>query len=328
MYKQMRTINLKFILATLFAIVFLVGGFFINTTKVSAQNSAEAFPYTLSSVSSYPNNVGGTTTVVNIGCVPNSGDKYDVNTGTLCPYAVAGAKLGCAFGSGDTHDINTGKRCVYLTSNVFIGCASTSKDLYDINTGKRCINNSVSYVSSGSKTNTVAIETPGNAGTIISPTPSDLGLEEEVPSVLNENSERDNLLASGTKALPLFAWPWNIRTIIVVIFIILVLGYGIYNFTRNESAENIPKYVAPTNTKNDKTTPIVTQQAKPVQPQAPVVNAPIVNKGVNPEPAKPAQPQQQKFNELPNLNQKQNPQQQNQGNTSNPQAPSNNPVGK
>lgn len=271
----MRALNLKFICATLFALVFLIGGFFINTTKVSAENLIEPFPYSLSAVQSYPNNIGGVTTVVNIGCVPNSGDKYDVNTGTLCPYATPGAKLGCAFKSGDKYDINTGKRCLYLTSNIFIGCASNSKDLYDINTGKPCLVVTKTSTNPPSITvNTVTekitqkiIETKKDVNSIL----KDEAPSLETPILSDENVDSNNLLASGIKARPLFSRPWSARTIVLVIFLILGLGYGIYSVLRKNKPLNNLAYGKGKMGEKDKKAeavvkPIIPQQ----QPQKPL----------------------------------------------------------
>jgi hypothetical protein len=256
MFKQMRTLNLKFICATLFVVTFLMGAFLINITKVNAETSNQAFPYSLSSVSSYPNTVGGVTTVVNIGCVPSSGDKYDINTGSLCPYSVPGARMGCAKNSGDKYDVNTGKLCVHLASNVMIGCASSSKDLYDINTGKRCINNSVAINSSIVTKNT---EGPGKANTTMNPILTEGGLTKDSTS---DKDIRNNLTASGGKINSLFTWPMSTRTIALVVILILALAFGLYNFFKKDSSEKFV-YTEPKNKSKEEVKPIVTTpQAK------------------------------------------------------------------
>lgn len=284
----MRAQNLKFICAILFAMVFLVGGLFINLTKVNAEEVSQSFPYSLSAVQSYPNNVGGVTTVVHIGCVPGSGDKYDINTGKLCPYSVVGARIACAKGSGDIYDINTGKRCVYLASNVMIGCASNSSDLYDINTGKRCIKNSAIQNS-----NIVAKNTGESERTTLNVTPILTEGELIKDSILDEDIE-NNLTASGGRINSLFAWPLSTRGIALIVVLILGIGYGVYSFFKKDSSvmpiyemkknkkEEVKPIVTTPETKpTSQPTPINTNVQpvkKPEQPVAPVVNTVTENK--------------------------------------------------
>src|ERR1035437_3903021 len=113
MLKPMRTLNLKFIGAILFAVTFLVGGFFVHTSKVDAAYTIQTFNYSLSSITSYANSDGGTSTVMRVGCLPGSGDIYDINGGELCSYITSIAKVGCVPGSGDKNDVHTGAICLY-----------------------------------------------------------------------------------------------------------------------------------------------------------------------------------------------------------------------
>src|ERR1035437_9785840 len=133
MFTQTRT-NLKFIGVILFTMLFFVGGFFIKTTNVEAADGTQSFnvPYSLSPVTSTPNNDGGITTTVFIGCAPGSGDIYDINTGKPCMNITRNVLIGCAVGSPDLYDINTGKPCTNKTIRVLIGCAVGSGDLFDI----------------------------------------------------------------------------------------------------------------------------------------------------------------------------------------------------
>ena len=149
MFKQMRTLNLKFFGMILFAIALLVGGFFLSTPSAGAVDKVQSFSavYTLSPFTSQPNTDGGITTVINVGCSPLSGDKYDINTGKLCTGTPPKILIGCAPRSIDLYDINTGEKCKNKTTPVIIGCASGSGHIFDITTGKRCTNNTKPVIS-------------------------------------------------------------------------------------------------------------------------------------------------------------------------------------
>lgn len=311
----MRTKNLKYISVALFAIAFIVGGFFISAQKASASDAPQPYSYSLSSVASYANNVGGVTTVVQIGCFPGSGDKYDINTGKVCSYITSGPRIGCAIGSGDKYDINTGKICLYLTSKVIIGCASNSTDKYDINTGKLCINN----ISILTVTNTtvnppsnLTINEVNNDTTItekiaqrLTKTKADVNsiLKDEAESLktpIGENIDKNNLTASARGIRGIFTWPMSTRGITILIVIILAIAYGIYSLVRKDTSDDMPLYVEPKEKSKEVVKPIITSPQSASHTQTPQVNT-----GQAPKP------QEKPLATVP------------QANTSNPQMPLN-----
>ena len=240
MFKQMRTLNLKFIGAILFAVIFLVGGFFIHTLKVDAANAIQTFHYSLSSITSYDNSDGGISTIMRVGCLPGSGDVYDINRGELCSYITSITKVGCILGSGDKYDVNTGAICLYGVSNTRIGCAVDSFDKYDINNGKLCTNKTKPIIISStpkiSVNSSPVVEGPGEATATVSPVLSGDGKLIGAPT-REENPNNNNLLAEGGGTRSIFTWPMSIPTILLAIIILLVVGFGIYSFTKTNKRE-------------------------------------------------------------------------------------------
>lgn len=269
----MRIKNLKYIWIALFAIIFIVGGFFVSTQKADASNTAQPYSYSLSPVSSYANDVGGVTTVVLVGCFPGSGHKYDINTGMPCTYLTNSPKVGCAIGSGDKYDINTGKICLYVTSNVIIGCASNSGDKYDINTGNLCIvkegvSQSVTIIPN-TKTDTtspVATQAPGNV-VVNNPTLPKDELTKEVPA---EKSVDNNLVASAKGIRSIFTWPMSARGITILVVIIFLIAYGIYSLVRKDTSDDMPPFVQ-TKNKIEVVKPIITSPQSRQNQQVPPV---------------------------------------------------------
>lgn len=289
----MRAITLKSTVAILFAVTFLVGSFFINSMKVNAAGGAQSFPlgnassYTLTS---YTNSAGGTTTVARVGCDPQSGDKYDINTGKLCSY-VASTKVACAIGSGDKYDIYTGRLCSYMVSDIRIGCAPNSNDIFDINTGSRCIGSkyiaSSTPASNGSTTNTnnsgiSANVLPAPTGTGSTVTNSVLSPDGQLVAKQTTGNTTSNLTASGAKTNSLTG-PLSIRTIMLLILIILGVGYAIYSFMRNDEPSSIPPYTLTKDKKLEPTKPVTQPQAKITTNTPPAVNT-------QPQPKPQSQP--------------------------------------
>lgn len=291
MFKQTRTLNLKFICAILFAVTFLVGSFFISVLKANAESTtfqiANASSFTMTS---YANSVGGVTTVAKVGCDPQTGDKYDINTGMICSYATTSTRIACTTGSGDKYDINTGKFCAPLASNIRTGCAAGSIDKYDINNGKLCINPATAsdtvvfsangtisvaptYRSSGGITAQVLPDLNGGTGGTVGADPilSQGGLlatQQTETDTTNGTSNDLSASTSDNKANPLTG-PLTTRTILLLAILILGVGYGIYRFTRKQGYD-IPEYVERKEKKVEAVKPVMEPQAKaPVTPQAP-----------------------------------------------------------
>ena len=248
----MRTLSLKFIGMTLFTLVFLFGGFFINIINTEAANTVNSFgiSYSMSSVFSTTHNDGSVTTRVLIGCAPKSGDLYDINTGKSCTNNIKTTLHGCRVGSGDVYDVNTGIACNNYIKSVLLGCAPKSGDLYDINTGKRCTANTYKIIA---KTNTLTDEdlsllTPINsqgaltgsitgksdnpeilATTKIDPLKSDLSGREKIAK---------SLAASVGKAGSIAKGPMSIWIILLILIILLGGGYGVYGLViKNKSTD-------------------------------------------------------------------------------------------
>ena len=300
----MRTITLKSTVAILFAVTFLVGSFFINSMKVNAAGSAQTFPLGNASsftMTSYTNSAGGTTTVARVGCDPQSGDKFDINTGKLCAY-VASTKTACAIGSGAKYDTNTGRLCSYAAPDVRIGCAVYSNDIYDINTGNRCIGSK--YIASSTSSSTGSTSNTNNSGISANVIPTPTGTGTTTGSVLSPdgqlvatqttgNNASDSLAASGAKTNTLTG-PLSLRTIMLLILIILGVGYAIYSFMRKDEPSSIPQYAMIKDKKAEAVKPVTQPQAKttPNTPQA-------VNAQPQPKPQEkpinmpPAQPKPQ-----------------------------------
>lgn len=310
MFKQTRTLNLKFICAILFAVTFIVGSFFISALKANAESltfqiaNASSFTMTI-----YANSVGGVTTVARVGCDPQTGDKYDINTGKICSYTTTSTRIACATGSGDKYDINTGKFCAPLASNVRIGCAAGSIDKYDINIGKLCINPAVvsgtvvfsangttsvapTYKSSDGVTAQVLPDLNiGTGGTVeANPILSNGGLlatQNTETSTTNGTNNDQSASTNVDKANPLTG-PLTTRTILLLVILILGIGYGIYSFTRKERYD-VPEYVEMKEKKAEAVKPVFQPQAKaPVTPQTPQQPQP------QPQPANvPSEPKYQ-----------------------------------
>jgi hypothetical protein len=272
----------------LFAITFLVGSFFIGALKANAESltfqiaNASSFTMTI-----YANSVGGVTTVARVGCDPQTGDKYDINTGKICSYATSSMRIACATDSGDKYDINTGKLCAPLASNVRIGCAVGSIDKYDINIGKLCINPATVSASSNGTISVVPtyrsssgvtaqvlpdLINPGTGGPVgANPILSNGGLlaTQKMETSTTDGTSNDLSASTNNEKTNILTGPLTTRTILLLIILILGVGYGIYNFTRKEGYD-VPEYVEMKEKKAEAVKPLTEPQIKtPVTPQTP-----------------------------------------------------------
>lgn len=273
----MRTLNLKFIGAVLFAVTFLIGGFFIHTQKADAASTLQSFHYSLSPITSYANSDGGTSTIMRVGCLPGSGDIYDINSGKLCSYITSVLKVGCALGSGDKYDVNTGSICLYGISNTRIGCAVGSVDKYDINNGKLCTNKTKPVIivrstptisaNPNSGTSTPIAQGPVDATSITNPILS----EELTETLIEEEIIDNNLVASSGRINSIFDKPISIWAILLLVAIILGVGYNIYYFTKKDPSL-LPMFEDKKDKKNEATKPIVqnTTQSKTLNSSTPL----------------------------------------------------------
>lgn len=307
----MGTLNLKFIGATLlFATIFLVSGFFINTTKVDAADTTpilvgcKALSGDIFDITTGKRCTNDTSPTIGckalsgdlfdittgkrcandtrIGCKALSGDIFDITTGKRCTNDTRPAIVGCAALSGHLFDITTGKRC---TNDTRIGCKALSGDIFDITTGKRCMNDTrpvIAYSLPKSSTNpikkvnetpTQVVQGPEEAKPIIvSPVLS----ESELVKTPIEESTDSNLTASGEKASSILSRPMSVRTILLIIIIILAIGYGIYSLTKKDPTV-VPTYgYGGQKDKNKEVIkPIITSsQAKTPNPQVSPFNTP------------------------------------------------------
>ncbi len=264
----MRTLNLKFFGMILFAIALLVGGFFLSTPSAGAVDKVQSFSavYTLSPFTSQPNTDGGITTVINVGCSPLSGDKYDINTGKLCTGTPPKILIGCAPRSIDLYDINTGEKCKNKTTPVIIGCASGSGHIFDITTGKRCTNNTKPVISackpgSGDLFNTTTgkpcpavksvalLSKPTQNVNINKDIISQVVKTTDTPISYIEPTETENLAdedqsneeilntASAGKIGIILKGPMSIWIILLIVIIVLTGGFGIYSLVNKNKGE-------------------------------------------------------------------------------------------
>jgi len=311
MFTQTRT-NLKLIGTILFVITFLIGGFFVKTTNAEATDTARSFniSYSLSPVTSSPNNDGGLTTTVLIGCAPQSGDIYDINTGKPCVHITKTVLIGCAVESGDLYDINTGKRCINDTTPVLIGCAPKSGDLYDINTGKRCINDTSIVINKSIPTKTVAKIIPKITTTKTTVTKKALELatvpNDSIEILPTKDTEKqlsgremigNSLDASVKKVGSIINSPMSIPLILLIIVILLGGGYAVYSLFKKDLPTHVGQAGKKEEVKKIITEPII--QHKPITPVTPPITqqfktsnqqGSLLNNSENPNPTKPQEP--------------------------------------
>jgi hypothetical protein len=272
MFTKKRFFSLKFVSINLLAVVFIFGGLFLKTAKTEAVNQVRdvTISYSLSEVVSVPNNVGGMTTTVLIGCAPGSKDVYDINTGKQCVKFIKTVLVGCAPISGDLYDINTGKKCENAPVTVLTGCKVLSGDTYDTSTGKLCLNDTkVKKVVSTNSTK-VNIIAKGNVITTenITNKPNEKLVAQgiEINPILNEpisqidNTEdynddtsgrekmKGSLLASVGRVSSIFSGPMSFWIILLIIAILLGGGYGVYSFLKKDDEDTEVKPVVITAT--------------------------------------------------------------------------------
>lgn len=306
MFTQTRT-NLKIIGTILFVITFLIGGFFINTTKVSAEQSFQLGKASSYTMSSYANSAGGISTIARVGCDPESSDKYDINTGKLCSYATSDMRIGCVAGSGDKYDINTGKLCISLSPNIRIGCPLNGIEIYDINTGNRCINNTSMVINKSIPTKTVSKTIP-NITTTTKTVVTEKALElattqnDSTEKLPVENTEKqlsgremigNSLDASVKKVGSIITSPMSIPLILLIIVILLGGGYAVYSLLKKDLPTHVWQADKKVEVKKIITEPIIqhkpitpvtppiTQQFKTPNPQSKIPDTPLTHSQVN-----------------------------------------------
>ena len=287
MFQKKRLIDLKSIYMSLFAMVFIFGGLFVNTPNAYAAGVTRTVytSYTLSEVVSTPNTEGGVTTKVIIGCAPGSGDLYDINTGKPCVNFTKKVLVGCAVGSGDLYDINTGKPCTNVKPVVMTGCKAGSGDIYDITTGKLCTNNTnlIITIIPTQKAPTVTVNKVTPKTTAIKYNPKET-TESIVAEVMKNNTDINNtddgisgrekvkssMLATAGKVGSILTGPMSILVFLLIIIIVLGGGYGIYNILRKDEKEEIN----PTTKEAEPITPVVNV--------APIIKEEVKSSNTNP----------------------------------------------
>ena len=291
MFTQMRTFNLKTFGVILFTSVFLIGGFFINTTKTEASSRVTSFgvSYSMSSVITTTNTDGSITTKILVGCAPKSGDLYDINTGMPCNNNVKTVLEGCRIGSGDLYDVNTGIACSSYIKSMIVGCASKSGDIYDINTGNKC--GAPKVIAKLNKTETL---TPKDL-TLLTPVNKEgTSSNKEDSSLSGRETLKNSLTASVAKAGSIFKGPMSIWIILLIIVILLVGGYAIYGLLKKDKKEDIKQ----------PTTKPITPNSSPVQPplSATVKATPSVTEPIFKQTQTTNNPQTQQSNPQNNTN--------------------------
>jgi flagellar basal body-associated protein FliL len=304
--------------------LFFVGGFFMNTAKGEAATitvKSLGVSYSLSSPVSNINKDGSVSTIVLVGCAPQSGDLYDVNTGSPCNNNIQTALVPCKAGSGDVFDMNNGIRCSSYIQPVLFGCALKSGDNYDINTGNRCSTTLVTLVTppnptSISKINpidpiskTAILYNPVEKSPISNNTIDTISTEGNQSSLSGREQLKDTLTASANKVGSIFKGPMSIWIILLIILILLGGGYGIYSLLRKPTTHTMPLNMPASHaTAAEKSVEKkieqakVTQQSQPVKPVVPEVKEPtpaVVH--TNPAPVTPATAPIN-TDKLPNLN--------------------------
>gem|GEM_PF-2613051 len=280
----------------MFVIIFLVGGFFINTTKVNAEESFQLGKASSYTMSSYTNSAGGISTIARVGCDPQSGDKYDINTGKLCSYAISDMLIGCVAGSGDKYDINTGKLCASLSPNIRIGCPLNGIEIYDINTGNHCINNTSILTN---PTKTVAKTIPNittTTKTTITGKASELAVapNNSIEILPTKDTEKqlsgrqmigNSLDASVKKVGSIINSPMFIPLILLIIVILLGGGYAVYSLFKKDKKVEVKKIITEPIIQHKPITPVT----PPIAPQfkTPNQQGSLLNNSQNPNPNNP-----------------------------------------
>lgn len=216
-----------------------------------------ASQYSISETRIHLNNSDTITSVILIGCLPQSGDKYDMNTGKPCNHNFSATDdnvlFGCAPRSGDKYDMNTGKACVYDDKTVYlIGCAPRTGDIYNIYSGIPCASNikqtetykgtngenkaqllsssPVSRLSTNINPSTISTEQSAN------PAETASGIDQKLSG---REILKNGMAASVAKLGNITKGPMSGWLILLILVIILGGSYGIFsfNFFKNNNNE-------------------------------------------------------------------------------------------
>jgi hypothetical protein len=284
MFTKIKIPNLKLVRVLVFALIIITGGL-LYTQAASAMSlsiSPDSNLFTISKTNVSINKDGVYTTVFLVGCLPQSGDKFDMNTGRPCTYDSNTTVIyGCAPRSGDKFDMNTGVPCVYDDKAVYmIACVPGSNDTYNIYTGTPCtkktfytetnkeLKNENKVLSSESindklsmniSSSTISTEQDGNPAEATSEIDQKLSGREIL---------KNGVAASVAKLGNITKGPMSGWLILLILVVIIGGSYGIYSFNffkkNNESEikEEVKEVVAPSAPKESVPTPI---QSQPVQ---------------------------------------------------------------
>ncbi|MEI7689134.1 MAG: hypothetical protein WCI91_03020 [Candidatus Nomurabacteria bacterium] len=274
MFTKKKISNFKLVRVIVFALIIITGG--LMYTHSASAFSVNVPPgtnlYSISETRVNLNNSDTTTSIVLIGCLPQSGDKYDMNTGKPCNYSNVKSEVlfGCTPRSGDKYDMNTGKPCIYDDKTIFlVACAPRTNDIYNIYSGIPCsknylprdknsgINsvNKVQELSTGSTNNKLSKNiNPSTISTeqVSNPSETASGIDQK----LSGREILKNAMAASVAKLgditkgPMFGW------LILLILVIIIGGsYGIYSFNffkkndnEDEIKDEIKNTVTPTAT--------------------------------------------------------------------------------
>ncbi len=284
MFKKIKIPNLKLVRVLVFALIIIGGGLtYVHPASATSINiSPASSSYTVSETNVSLNNDGAYTTVILVGCLPQSGDKYDMNTGKLCNYDTnATVLIGCAPRSGDKYDMNTGNPCVSDNKTVFlIACAPSSGDTHNIYSGIPCAKSTVYKEPNNDTTSSTTKVKPLTTGINKNINPYAVSTEQSV-NLSKTSSEggasgreiiKNGLFASVAKVGSIFKGPMSTWIILLLIVIILAGGYGAYSFnlfkSNNEDVKDeVKETVAPLAPKANTVSPTASAPVTPTTTQ-------------------------------------------------------------
>ena len=246
MFTKKKISNFKLVRVVVFALIIITGGliYIPSASAMSLSISPNSNLFTVSKTNVSINKDGVKTMVFLVGCLPQSGDKFDMNTGKPCTYnSNTTVVYGCAPRSGDKFDMNTGAPCVYDNKAVFmIACIPSSNDIYNIYTGTPCTRKTI-YTEhdkgSTSVTKVLSLSSVKNKlSTNINPTTISTeqgGNPAETASGIDKKLSgreilKNGLAASVAKLGNITKGPMSGWLILLILVIIVGGGYGIYSF--------------------------------------------------------------------------------------------------
>ncbi len=248
MFTKNKISNFKLVRLVVFALIIITGGLMYvpSAQAMSLSITPDSTLFTVSKTSVSVNKDGVYKTVFLVGCLPESGDKFDMNTGKPCSYNSNTTVIyGCAPRSGDKFDMNTGIPCVYDDKAVFmIACVPSSSDIYNIYTGTLCAKNKVyPETNKGLKSVTKVLQTAsGSTGNKLTSNINPSTVSTEIGSNQSETASgidkklsgreilKNGLAASVAKLGNITKGPMSGWLILLILVIIVGGGYGIYSF--------------------------------------------------------------------------------------------------